>query len=89
MHSLGFHPRALMRIGAQANNISMRHHVTHPIPNETKENEKLRFKLSKAFTVDVPIGKEYRYKQSIAINESLSEDALLGFPNDDPGAPSG
>ncbi len=89
MHNLGFHPQALRLIGAQTDNISMRHTVTHPIPGESKENARLRFKLSKAFTADVPPGKEYRYKQSIAINESLSEEVELGFPDDDPGAPKG
>jgi hypothetical protein len=85
MHNLEFHPQALIRIGAQADAIAMRQRVTHPIPNESKANEKLRLKISKAFTAVVPKDKKYRYKQSIAINESLSEVVYVG--SNDPGAP--
>jgi hypothetical protein len=85
VHNLGFHPRALMRIGAQSGTIDMRHRVTHAIPDETKVNEKLRYQISKAFTADVPKGKEYRYNQTIAINESLSDVVYVG--GNFPGAP--
>jgi hypothetical protein len=82
MHNLGFHPRALMRIGAESGTIDMRHLVAQAIPDETKVNEKLRYRISTAFTADVPKGKEYRYKQTIAINESLSDVVYVGgnFP---------
>ncbi len=78
VHNLGFHPRALMRIGAQPETIDLRYQITHAIPDETKVNEKLRYQISKAFTADVPKGKEYRYKQTIAINKSLSEVVHVG-----------
>lgn len=81
MHNLGYHPHVLRRIGAQEQHISMRHELTHPIPNETRENEKVRRKLSEAFTTDVRDGEEYRYKQSIAIIESMSEEVQLDFPD--------
>ena len=82
VHNLGYHPRALIRIGAQSGTIDMRYRVTHAIPDETKVNEKIRYQISKAFTADVPRGNEYRYKQTIAINESLSEVVYVGgnFP---------
>jgi hypothetical protein len=85
VHNLGFHPRAPMRVGAQSGTIDMRHWVTHAIPDETKVNEKLRYQISKAFTADVPKGKEYRYKQTIAINETLSDVVYVG--GNFPGAP--
>jgi len=75
-----------MRVGAQPGTIDMRHRVTHPIPDETKVNEKLRYQISKAFTSDAPKGKEYRYKQTIAINESLSAVVYAGA--NFPGAPT-
>ena len=89
VHNLGYHPLALLRMGTQSDNIAMRPPVTHSIPNETKKNRKLRHRLSLAFTADVPPGKEYRYKLSIAINESLSQEVTYPFPNPDrdPGAP--
>jgi hypothetical protein len=43
----------------------------NPIPNESKANARLRRALSLAFTEDIQAGREYRYKQSIAINELL------------------
>jgi hypothetical protein len=81
LHNLGYHPQALVRMGAQRDNITMRQPVTHSIPNEPKRNRKLRHQLSLAFTADVPLGKEYRYKLSIAINESLSEEVSYPFPS--------
>ena len=89
VHNLGYHPQALRRLGAQADFIASRQPVTYPIPNETKKNRKLRHRLSRAFTADVPAGTEYRYKLSIAINESLSEEVSYPFPGQerDPGAP--
>lgn len=86
VHNLGFHPRALMRIGAQSATIDMRHPVTHAISDETKENERLHYNISKNFTADVPKGKEYRYKATIAINESLSDVVYMG--RNFPGAPT-
>jgi hypothetical protein len=83
VHNLGYHPHALRRIGAQEQHISMRHELTHSIPNETRENEKLRRKVSETFTKDVRDGEEHRYKQSIAIIESMSEEVQLDFPDDD------
>jgi hypothetical protein len=83
MHNLGYHPGALRRIGAQEQHISMRHKLTHSIPNETRENEKLRRQVSETFTKDVRDGEEYRYKQSIAIIESMSEEVQLDFPDGD------
>jgi hypothetical protein len=83
-HNLGFHPQALLQLGAQPDSIVMRKPMTHPIPNETKKNRKLRHQLSRAFTADVPEGKEYRYKLSIAINEFLSRE--VSYPPA-PGAP--
>lgn len=81
MHNLGYHPRALQRIGAQQQSVVMRHAVTHAIRNETRQNEKLHHQLSEAFTCDVRVGEEYRYKQSIAIIESMSENVELQFPS--------
>lgn len=89
VHNLGYHPEALRQVGAQHNSIAMRSLVTNSIPNESKKNRKIRHKLSRAFTADVPAEKEYRYKLSIAINESLSEEVSYPFPSPDrdPGAP--
>ena len=89
VHNLGYHPQALERLGTHQDNIVMRKLVTHSIPNESKKNRRLRRKLSLAFTADVPAGKEYRYKLSIAINESLSEEVSYPYPSPDrdPGAP--
>ena len=67
MHNLGFHPDALRRIGTPSN--IYRPRQTHPIPNESKQNARLRRQLSLAFTEDVPDGQETKYKQSVAINE--------------------
>jgi hypothetical protein len=82
MHNVGFHPLALQKIGTQYQNIVMRRGITDSIPNETMENNTLRLQVSRAFTADVPDGKEYSYKQSIAINESLLEDVPFQFPDD-------
>jgi hypothetical protein len=89
VHNLGYRPQALRQFGAQHSSIAMRPLATHSIPNESKKNRKIRHKLSRAFTADVPAGKEYRYKLSIAINESLSEEVSYPFPSPDrdPGAP--
>lgn len=73
MHHLGYHQDALRRMGVQ--DVTLRRRLTHPIPNEPKENAKLRRQLSLAFTEDVPLGAEHRYKQSIAINELLFDGA--------------
>jgi len=86
MFNLGFHPEALRGLGAQEQDIFLRYPVTHAIPNETRHNDKLRKQISRAFTEDVRDGQEYRYKQSIAIIESMSELALP-FPEPEPGLP--
>jgi hypothetical protein len=83
MHHLGYHQDALRRMGVA--DLTMRSRLTNPIPNETKENARLRRQLSLAFTEDIPDGKEYRYKQSIAINELLFDGASpLPAPPDGP-----
>jgi hypothetical protein len=73
MHNLGFHEDALRRVGAS--DVAIRPRWNNPFPNETKHNAGLRRQLSLAFTEDVRDGREYRYKQSIAINELLFDDA--------------
>jgi hypothetical protein len=47
---------------------------------------KIRQQISKAFTEYVRDGKEYRYKQTIAITESMSE-LVLPFPEPEPELP--
>jgi hypothetical protein len=73
MHNLGYHQDALRRLGAS--DVATRPRWNNPIPNETKHNARLRRQLSLAFTEDIRDGQEYRYKQSIAINELLFGDA--------------
>jgi hypothetical protein len=73
MHNLGYHPEALERLGAPVP--AQRWPLINPIPNETNHNRKLRKRMSLAFTADVPEGEEYRYKETIAINELLFERA--------------
>ncbi len=72
MHNLGFDETALRRLGDR---LYPRPQLTNLIPNETKRNRKLRRKLSKAFTENLTPENEYRYKQSIAINELLFDGA--------------
>jgi hypothetical protein len=74
MHNLGYHQVALEKMGTR--DLTMRQRLTYPIRNETKENAKLRAKLSLAFTKDVRDGREYQYKLSIAINELLFDPKL-------------
>ncbi len=71
MHNLGYHADALARLGAAPN--SARLPLTEPIPNETQHNKRLRKKVALAFTMDVPAGFEYRYKQSVALTEFWCE----------------
>lgn len=73
MHNLGYHPGALHRMGVRE--LGARSVFANPIPNETKANERLRRRMSLAFTEDVMPGMEYRYNQSIAINELLFDKA--------------
>jgi hypothetical protein len=73
MHNLGYHEAALAKLGAP--DIPARANTYDLIPNETVKNAKLRRLLSLAFTEDIPVGQEYRYKQSIAINELLFDKA--------------
>jgi hypothetical protein len=75
MHNLGYHPDALRKLGASANDLSNRARHTHPFRDEPRAHFALRRKLSLAFTADVPIGQEYKYKQSIAMNELLFDKA--------------
>jgi len=84
MHNLGYHQDALRRIGGP--DVVERPRLTNPIRNEPRRNASLRRQLSFAFTEDVPEGQEYRYKQSIAINELLF-DRAEPLPNP-PGGPS-
>ncbi len=74
VHNLGYHPDALRRMGtpSTATRPSV---ITHPIPGEGKANARLRRLLSLAFTEDVREGEEFRYKQTIAINELLFDRA--------------
>jgi hypothetical protein len=85
MHNLGFHRNALQQMGTQDHNISLRQQLMNPIPNETAANNRMRQKLSKAFTADVPEGLEYRYKQSIAISEWFPSELSSYVPK--PGTP--
>jgi hypothetical protein len=73
MHNLGYHEAALAKLGAP--DLPTRASAYDLIPNETRKNAKLRRLLSLAFTEDIPVGREYRYKQSIAINELLFDKA--------------
>jgi hypothetical protein len=71
MHNLGYHEAALRRLGP----VRARPMLESVIPNETKQNRQLRHRLSLAFTEDVGPGSEYRYKQTVAINELLFDKA--------------
>jgi hypothetical protein len=51
MYNLGYHPEALRLLGTQEHNISMRQKITDAIPNETSENDKIGYEVSKAFTI--------------------------------------
>jgi hypothetical protein len=83
MRNLGYHPDALQRVGAP---VEPRMRLANPIPNETRENERMRRALSLACTEDVRPGEEYRYKLSIAINEWLF-DGAGPMPTDYPEGP--
>jgi hypothetical protein len=73
MHNLGYHPDALATMGAPV--APQRSGLIAPIPYETPRNDRLRRRMSLAFTRDVPGGVEYRYKETIAINELLFDRA--------------
>jgi hypothetical protein len=73
MHNLGYHQDALRKMGGC--NVVLRPRFSDPIPNEPKTKAQLRRQLSLAFTEDIREGQEYRYKQSIAINELLFDGA--------------
>lgn len=76
MHNLGYHSDALERLGAPTpDQSSQRQALTRPIANETNYNRRIRRRMSLAFTADVPEGEEYRYKETIAINELLYDRA--------------
>ena len=87
MYNLGYHPRALDQMGTQKQNIAVRRNITNPISRECSKNDKMRYRISKAFAADVADGKEYKYKQSIAINEALGKFELLP-PDGTQAAPS-
>jgi hypothetical protein len=84
MHNLGFHPEALKRIGGIL--WGGRERFANPIRNESKFNERLRRRLSRYFTEDVPDDEAWRYKLPIAINELLF-DGAAPCPIDHPGGP--
>jgi hypothetical protein len=86
MYNIGYNPEALRRVGAQERNVALRWPVTHAIPDETPENGRISREVSEAFTTDVPAGKEYLYKLSIALNESF-EQVKFEFPDDGPDLP--
>jgi hypothetical protein len=76
MHNLGYHPDALGKLGAPVP--AQRSHrlpLVSPIADETNYNRRIRRRMSLAFTADVPKGREYRYKETIAINELLFDRA--------------
>lgn len=73
MRNLGYHDAALRALGARPSPGPS--HLTYPIQNETKANARLRYQLSRAFTEDIRDGEEYRYQQSIAINELMFDRA--------------
>jgi hypothetical protein len=76
VHNLGYHPDALGRLGAPVPaQHSQRWPLISPIANETNYNRRIRRRMSLAFTADVPEGEEYRYKETIAINELLFDRA--------------
>ena len=72
-HHLGYHPSALRTIGARPTPERLR--LTHPIPGESNSNRNMRRELSRAFTANVIQSEEYKYKQSIAINELLFDNS--------------
>jgi hypothetical protein len=71
-HNVGYHEAGLQKLGAGPLG---RTALTHPIPNESRFNRKLRRKLSLAFTELIESGNEYRYKQTVAITELLFDKA--------------
>jgi hypothetical protein len=73
MRNLGYHDATLREMGARPS--PARLHLTHPIEGESKANARLRYQLSRAFTEDIRAGDEYRYQQSIAINELMFDKA--------------
>lgn len=73
MHNLGYHSESLQRLGAPRE--AMRSRLTNPFPNEPKEIAQLRRRIALSFTEDIRDGQEYRYKQSIVVNELLFDDA--------------
>jgi hypothetical protein len=71
MHNLGYGEDALTLMGAAFNNERLP--LVEPFPNETSHSRNLRKKVALAFTVDVPAGNEYLYKQSVALTEFWCE----------------
>jgi len=72
-HNLGFHEDSLDKLGVPF--VGSRPDLTNAIPNETKDNERLRRKISLAFAEEVTVGSEYKYKLSVAINELFFDKA--------------
>jgi hypothetical protein len=73
VHNLGYHPGSLDKMSAVIPD--QRLPLLRPIPHETNRNSRLRRLMSLAFTKDVPEGQEYRYKETVAINELLFDRA--------------
>jgi hypothetical protein len=73
MHNLGFHRDALRKLGGPG--VPLRVPFVDPIPNETRENEKMRRAMSRAFTEVIEPEREYRYKRTVAITELLFDKA--------------
>jgi hypothetical protein len=86
LHNLGYHPETLRQLGAQERSIIGRENLINAISSEDEATNKTRGDFSRIFAQDVPAGREYLYKQSIAINEFLDEFEIH-FP-DGPGVPA-
>ncbi|WP_341702062.1 hypothetical protein [Ferrovibrio sp.] len=74
MHNLGYHPVALGKLGPHGSE-EYRPFMRGIIPNEASRNEKIRRRMALDFTEVVSERDNYRYKQSIAINELLFDNA--------------
>ncbi len=59
----------------QAIGAPLRLQLQNLISNEANRNQRIRRALSMPFAENVPPGEEYRYKQTIAINELLFDGA--------------
>jgi hypothetical protein len=86
MHHLGYHPEALNRTGAPT--ADLRVPLLNPIPNETVHNNRIRRRMSLAFTREVAEGEEWQYNETVAINELLFDRAELLPVSNAPDAPT-